>query len=91
MRVINGVPVGTVLIGASATSAPSLPLVGAVQVDIQLLAGPESIAAGDAQPGLRAVAAVGASVEDGLYVEIVRLIEYAQLSDRSSVSVPGRG
>ncbi len=69
--------VGTILIGAHIGASASLPLVGAVQVDIELFGSPECVATGDTYFQLRSESAVGTPVEVGLDVEVVRLIENA--------------
>ena len=70
--------IGTILVGVHAGAVfARLPLVRAVQVDVELFSTPEGIALGEAKAQLGSHAPDGAVHEIGLNVGVVGLIEYA--------------
>ena len=70
--------IGTILVGVHVLArAIGLPLVGAVQVEVYLLASTECVAPGDAHLHRRAHAPDGAAHGIGLEVEVVGLVEGA--------------
>ena len=54
-----------------------LPLVGAVEIDVEFLATTEEVAAGETDLRLGTVTATGTSDDVGLDIEVVGLLEYA--------------
>ena len=69
--------VGTILVGVGVVATAMLPLVGAVQVNVEFLSASEEVAAGETDLRLGTVTATGTSDDVGLDIEVVGLLEYS--------------
>ena len=69
--------IGTILVGGRILASTMLPLVGAVEVDIEFLSATEEVTAGETNLHLWTIATTGASDGVGFKVEVVGLLKYA--------------
>lgn len=79
--------IGTILVGGRVLTSAVLPLVGAVEVDIELLTAMEKVPARETDLHLRTIATTSSSNGVGLNIEVVGLLKHAVQQEVKRVSI----